>query len=246
LAMYVLLRGSGSQLMAWLAFAGAALLYVVRFDDGLGFVPGMLIASPLAVAGVAAGLHRRWSTRPACLVATIAIAALPLVWLYQYRGGANPQWGGRYILCSGVLLAVLGVVTLVAVGARALVPALVAGLVVTGCGLAWLSVRSHSVADSARVLERAHGPVLTIGLPHLLREWGAFYRPDRPLLTAERDSELPVALHVLEGVGATHLTVIARVPAEAPPRLGPFVRTASAPLAWTPGVHLVVARYERA
>ena len=125
-------------------------------------------------------------------------------------------------------------------------PALVAALLVTGCGVAWLSVRSHSVADSARVLETTDGPVLTIGLPHLLREWGAFYRPDRRLLTAERDSEVPVALDVLEGVGASELTVIARVPAEAPRRLGPFVRTASAPLAWTPGVDLVVARYRRA
>jgi len=246
LAMYLLLRGGGPQLAAWLAFAGAALLYVVRFDSGLGFVPGMLVASPLAVAGVVAGLSRRWSTRPALLAGTIAIAALPLVWLYQYRGGANPEWGGRYILCSGVLLAVLGVVALVARGRNALVPALVAGLLVTGCGLAWLSIRSHSVADSARVLETTDDPVLTIGLPHLLREWGAFYGPDRPLLTAERDSELPVALDVLDGAGAVDLTVIARVPAEAPRRLGPFVRTASAPLAWTPGVDLVVARYHRA
>lgn len=246
LAMYLLLREGGPQPAAWLAVAGAALLYVLRFDSGLGFVPGMLVASPLAVAGVVAGLDRRWSTRPAWLVGAIAIAALPLVWLYQYRGGANPQWGGRYILCSGVLLAVLGVVALVARGKRALVPALVAALLVTGCGLAWLSIRSHSVADTARVLETTDDPVLTIGLPHLLREWGAFYRPERPLLTVERDSELPVALDILEGVGASGLTVVARVPAEAPRRLGPFVRTGSAPLGWTPGVDLVVARYHRA
>jgi hypothetical protein len=243
---HVLLRARGLRPVAWVAFGGAALLFALRFESGLGFVPGMLVASPLAVAGVVAGLDRRWSTRPARLVGAIAIGALPLVWLYQYRGGANPQWGGRYILCSGVLLAVLGVVALAACGRRALVPALVAAFLVTGCGVAWLCVRSHSVADSARVLETTDGPVLTIGLPHLLREWGAFYRPDRPLLTAERDAELPVALDVLEGVGASELTVIARVPAEAPRRLGPFVRTASAPLPWTPGVDLVVARYRRA
>jgi hypothetical protein len=245
LAICVLLRGRGPRPAVWFALACAALLYVLRFESGLGFVPGMLVASPLAVAGVVAGLDRRWSSRPACLVGAIALAALPLVWLYQYRGGANPQWGGRYILCSGVLLAVLGVVALVARGTRALVPALVAALLVTGCGLTWLAIRSHSVADSARVLETTDDPVLTIGLPHLLREWGAFYRPDRPLLTAERDSELPVALDVLEGVGASDVTVIARVPAEAPRRLGPFVRTGSAALAWTPGVDLVVARYHR-
>ena len=96
--------------------------------------------------------------------------------------------------------------------------------------MAWLSVRSHSVADSARVLDKTEGPVLTIGLPHLLREWGAFYRPDRPFLTAETAAELPVALDVLDGVGAAELTVIARV-------------------AWTDSfdgrVDLVVARYHR-
>jgi hypothetical protein len=244
LAMMALLRGSARPALGWVALAAAAVLYVVRFEGGLGFIPGMLVASPLAVAGVAAGLTARWTTRPTRVVAAIAIAAAPVVWLYQYPGGANPQWGGRYILCSGALLAVLGVVALVARGRAALVPVLLAGLLVTGSGLAWLSVRSHSVADAAQVLE-TDDPVLTIGLPHLLREWGASYRPDRRMLTAENDSELPVALGVVEATGATRLTVVARYARQAPRHLGSFVRTTREPLTWTPGVHLAVARYRR-
>jgi hypothetical protein len=230
--------------VAWLALAAAAFLYVVRFQHGLGFVPGMFVASPLAVAGIASGLTGGWVTRSARVVGAIAIAALPIVWLYQYRGGANPQWGGRYILCSGVLFAVLGVVALVRRGRAALVPALVAAVLVTGCGLAWLSIRSHSVADAARVLETDE-PVLTIGLPHLLREWGAWYRPDRHTLTVERDSELPIALEVLDASAASRLTLVARSPGEAPRHLGPFVRASREPLGWTPGTTLVVARYVR-
>jgi len=241
IAVVLMLRGRRWPVLAWVALLGAALLYVVRFGDGLGFVPGMLVASPLAVAGLVGG----WSSTSGRRVAAIAIGALPLVWLYQYRGGANPQWGGRYVLLSGALLAVLGVVALCARGRSALVPIVVAGLLVTGCGLGWLSVRSQGVADSAAVLDTT-APVLSIGLPHQLREWGASYGPERRWLTAELASELPVALDVLDAVGARRLTVVARTRSQAPRRLGPFVRTGREALPGVPGVDLVVARYQRA
>jgi len=241
LAMVVLLRGSRSPLLAWVAVGGAALLYAVRFADGLGFVPGVLVASPLAIAGLVGG----WSSSSARRIAVIAVGALPVVWLYQYRGGANPQWGGRYVLLSGVLLAVLGTVALFRRGRVALVPALVAALLVTACGVAWLAVRSNAIARSAEVLE-TRDPVLSIGLPHQLREWGAFYAPDGRWLTAEHDGELPTALAVLEAAGARRVTVVARVPGEAPRRLGPFVRVDRDAFGLVPGVDLVVARYRRA
>jgi hypothetical protein len=241
IAVVVLLRGGGRPLVAWAALAGAAALAVARFSAGLGFLPGMLVASPLAVAGLVAG----WARTPTRRVAAIAVGALPIVWLYQYRGGANPQWGGRYVLLSGVLLAVLGVVMLCERGRTAMVPLLVAGLLATACGIGWLSVRSHAVADSATVLD-TRTPVLTIGLPHQLREWGAFYGPERHWLTAEFASEVPIALHVLEGSGADAVTVVARTHRETPRRLAGFVRTRREPLTAFPGIQLVVARYRRA
>ena len=69
--------------------AFAALLVVLRFSDGLGFLPGMCRASPLAAAGLAV-LVRDRRLLP---VGAIAVGALPLVWLFQYSGGAFPQWG---------------------------------------------------------------------------------------------------------------------------------------------------------
>ena len=65
-----------------------ALLVVLRFSDGLGFLPGMFVASPLAAAGLAV-LVRDRRLLP---VGAIAVGALPLVWLFQYSGGAFPQW----------------------------------------------------------------------------------------------------------------------------------------------------------
>ena len=85
----------------------AGVLYLARFAVGLGFVPGMLAASPLAATGIAIGACTR---RAPTLVAVVALAALPLVWVFQYSGGANPQWGaatssfpGRCLRFSPVL-----------------------------------------------------------------------------------------------------------------------------------------------
>ena len=74
------------------------------------------------------------------------MVSLPVVWLFQYSGRCRPQWGGRYVLLSGVLLAVAGVVVL-RHRRVALVAVVVVSLLVTGCGVVWLSERSHTVAD---------------------------------------------------------------------------------------------------
>ena len=66
-------------------------VFAVSCALGWGFVPGLLIASPLAAAGLSV-LRRRSSARELALV---ALGPLPLVWAVQYTGGAGPQWGGR-------------------------------------------------------------------------------------------------------------------------------------------------------
>ena len=98
---YSTLAGVGFMLVAGVVLAG-------RFTNGVGFVPGLLTASPLVVAGLVLA-WRRPSTR---IPVVIAVGALPIVWVFQYAGGASPQWGGRYVLLSGFLLATCGVVVL--------------------------------------------------------------------------------------------------------------------------------------
>jgi len=125
---------AGRRLGAY-ALAGATVLYVLRMGDGLGFVPGVLSASPLAAAGLAVG----WSARRWRPVGAVALLAVPVVWVFQYSGGANPQWGGRYLLVTGTLLAVGAAVVMAATPGRGRIAIVaLAGLVTLG-GLAWLS-----------------------------------------------------------------------------------------------------------
>jgi hypothetical protein len=221
-----------------LAFAGALLLF--RLSDGLSFLPGMLVTSPFAVAGVIA------ATRDARLrpVAAIAIGALPLVFLFQYPDGANAQWGGRYLLAPGALLGVVGIVALLGRGTRPFVAFGIAAVLVTGCGVAWLSERSHVVADSAAVLA-SRDPVMTIGLPHQLREWGAFYDPAAPRLTMDEPGDRGSALGILDATRATHFTVVARTARQAPEHLGDYERVSARSIEFLSGIRFTVAEYTR-
>src|SRR5690606_18794407 len=103
----------------------------------------------------------------------VAVAALPLVWAFQYLGGAGPQWGGRYTLASSALLVALGAVAVgslarwLAVGAVAL-----AGLV-TLSGVAWLGERSHDVDRWFEAATARPEDVLVVRNGFLVREGGA-------------------------------------------------------------------------
>ena len=142
------------------------LLLVARIVRGLGFLSGMLIASPLAVVGLALAWRRAGPRR----LTIVAVTALPVVWFTEFLGGAGPQWGGRYLLCSGLLLAVVGVVESAALPGRARWLVAATALVVTASGVAWLGVRSREVARTGRALRRRrrhgageHGGALLAG-----------------------------------------------------------------------------------
>ncbi len=200
----------------------------------------MLVTSPFAVAGAIAATR---DVKPR-LVAAIVIGALPLVFLFQYPDGANVQWGGRYLLASGALLAVVGIVALLERGTRSFVAFVLAAVLVTGCGVAWLSERSHVVADSAAVLA-TRDPVVTIGLPHQLRERGAFYDPAAPRLTVDEPGDRSVALGILDATGAERFSVVARTPRQAPERFGDYARASSRSIEFLSGIRLTVAEYVR-
>lgn len=175
--------------LALIAVAGAGVLAVVRVAaGGLGFLPGLGPAWVLPAAAVSAFGRAQFrianSARPnaRALVLTVAVGATPIVLATQFRGGAGPQWAGRYLLPSGLLLAVVGW----AVVERRARPVQVAfaGLatLVTVFGLAWLSVRSHDLDRAIAALEARPEPVLVSDVYFLAREGGATYG-DKPWLT---------------------------------------------------------------
>jgi hypothetical protein len=219
----------------------AAVLYLLRFAAGLGFVPGLLTASPLAAAGIAIGAR----TPRARVVAAVALGAIPIVWIFQYSGGANPQWGARYLLVSGALLAVLAAVRLATAPrlAQALVVSL--ALAVTVCGVAWLSERSHAVAGAMEVIVDRGDDVVISREAHLLREGGAFYTANRHWLTAATDRELAEAVEVAEGRGADRVALIQLAGRQEPSRLGELRRGSSRRVELLPGLDVTVTRYHR-
>ncbi len=235
-----LARDTERRRWGWYALVGAVVLYVFRFADGLGFLPGVLTASPLAAAGLFAATRRRELRFPLA----IALVALPVVWFFQYSGGANPQWGGRYVLLTGTLLVVGAVAVLGAVPRAARVGLLVLAVAITGCGVAWLSVRSHAIADTMETIDRVHGPVVTTDLPHFLREGGGFYGPSRPWLTAETPAEITPAVRIVDRAGYRGMTVVGL--RRAPHRLGPFERTGSRRIHYLDDTEVVLTAYTRA
>jgi hypothetical protein len=231
--------GRSERVLGLVAIAVAALLYVVRFADGLGFVPGVLSASPLAAAGLVIG----WTVKRWRLAGVMALVAAPVVWVFQYSGGANPQWGGRYLLVTGTVLVVGGAIVLGATSGPARVVLVALAVVVTVAGVAWLSQRSHAVASAMRQMETGPDTVLVSREAHLLREGGAFYRPDQRWLTAESDRELAAAVAVARDVGARRLEVVGVAGRAEPRSFDGFERAGSRRIEFLPGLDVVLVTY---
>ncbi len=196
---------AGGERIAAAAGAVAVGLFLVRVAQDVGFVPGLLAATPLA----AVGLARMPATRNARLLGVIALGALPLVWLFQFTGGAGPQWAGRYILTSGALLLLLGVVALPSLprwGRRYFVTA---SIVVTMVGLIWLSERSHAVGEAARDVAAFPEDVVVSTQAFWLRELGAVYEGEGTRWLSVRDeTALDDALEVVRDQEVESLALV--------------------------------------
>jgi hypothetical protein len=214
-------------------------VYLARFAQGLGFVPGLFVASPLAAVGVALA----WRRPAARFPAAVACLALPVVWITQFTGGAGPQWGGRYVLTSGALLAVVACVALAGRG-RALVAVGAVGVCVTALGLSWLSVRSQTVADGVATIVARHDDVLISRQTHFLREGGAFYDASEHWLTATTGPQLAAAVRIARATGAHELALV-EDPAQRPPAaLEGYQRGRTQLVAFLrPDVHVAVVTY---
>ena len=173
------------------------LVYLFRFSQGVGFVPGLIATTPVAMAGLVLG----WRDQRSRLVVLMAIAPLPLVFLFQFPGGAIPQWAGRYILLSGLLLAAAGMarIRLVEHWVRTLL--VVLSVAVTVFGVGWLSVRSHAVARVADQLESRPEPVLISPNGFIPREFGGSYGRKNWLASGNAD-DLNFAVEVAGESGA--------------------------------------------
>jgi len=174
LALAYLVWASAARRDRNLVVAAGALvvfIYLFRLSSGLGFVPGLVATTPVAVAGVVLG----WRDVRSRLVVAMAVLPLPLVFLFQFPGGAAPQWAGRYILTSGVVLAAVGMARLDRVErwVRTLLVGLSVGVAVFG--VAWLSTRSHQVAAAADRLESRPEAVLISPNGFVPREFGGSY-----------------------------------------------------------------------
>lgn len=179
--------------LAWIA----VLVGVDLLGSGLRFVPGLAATTPVAVVGLTA----LWRVSDTRFVATIAVASLPLVWAVQFTGGAGPQWGGRYILLTGTLLAVATTVVFTEAGARAvLVRVAAAGAVVTLVGVAWTVERTTSFATAMQELADRPEPALVFHDPHLAREAGVLVLDERWLAATGHDARVEAA-RVLNAAG---------------------------------------------
>lgn len=166
--------------LAKVAMAGAVVIYMALGLSGFGFVPSLFVTTPVALVGVLAG-WRKPNVRP---FLAIAVLALPLVWLTSPTDGAAPQWGGRYVLMSGMLLTPVGVAALWSFPRWLRLSLVGLAVAVTMFGMSWLFVRTNRVAGFMEKLEHRPEQVLVSTEGYLWREGGSFYNPQRRWLVA--------------------------------------------------------------
>ncbi len=189
-----------------------AVLLAVRIHSGLSFVSGFVPALPITAFGVVLA----WRDPRRRILAAIALLALPGVWLLQYTGGAGPQWGGRYVLCTGFLLAVVGVVATEALPRWSRVCALALCFAVTFAGVRYLEIRSNQGGRASDTIAAMHDDVVISRFAHLFREAGSTYTPERPWLTALSDRDLVRAAAIARAHGAATVAVVGEPGRRAP------------------------------
>jgi hypothetical protein len=198
---------------ARLAVAAAVVLAVLRMAGGLGFVPGLLVAAPVAAAALAVRPQRGAHT----YLLVVALGALPLVWAFQYLGGALPQWGDRYALPTCTVLVALGAAALPPLDRVVRAGVVALAVLVTASGVAWMHERSHGVDRWFEEATARPEDVLIARNGFFVREGGAA-SADHRWLTAVSDADLRYAVGVVAEAGLHTFAVVDEDPA-APARL---------------------------
>jgi hypothetical protein len=233
--------GPARRRLAFVALGGATYGYLVWFSKGLGFLPGALTASPLAAAGLAA----MWWRPRLRVVGAVALVAVPVVWAFQYSNGTTAIWGGRYLLCTSTVLAVLATVVMPTLPRGAARWVTVLAVAVTASGLLWTVDRTHTVADAWADLDGIRGPVVMVQEVQLMREGGAFYDSGQQWLAARDDPALRAAVSVADRIGADRVTFLTVDDTTLGRTVGPYRRAGGRSVEIVPGVDLRVRRYVR-
>ncbi len=207
---FSLISGTDPKRPVTLVGLAVLLIFLRVVTFGPTFVPGMMAAVPAAGLGVAALVrYRRFE------VAVLALAPLPIVWATQYAGAAEAQWGGRYILLSGLLLTVFGVVRVARSQPRVAMGFLAANLAMSTLGLAMVITRTHAFGEGNRTAASIEGPVV-FSDSFIAREAAPLGR-DMQWLAAGSDSERAVAATVLSAIDTDGFTLLARPEEGTPP-----------------------------
>jgi len=221
------------------AAALVVLIYLFRLSSGLGFVPGLVATTPVAVAGVVLG----WRDVRSRLVVALAVGPLPLVFLFQFPGGAAPQWAGRYILTSGVVLAAVGMARIERVERSVRTLLIGLSVAVAVFGVAWLSVRSHQVAEAADRLESRPEAVLISPNGFIPREFGGSYGR-KNWLSSGNAVDLQFAVDVVTRSGSDSFALVDLDTTGDPPQFAGWRVASSEIVPFLAGVDFRVTSYE--
>jgi len=214
-----------------------AIAFAARLASGLSFIPGLVPVWPLAGAGAVLGVVHRERR----LLATIAIVAMPIVWITQYAGMPGAQWGGRYLFATGLMLAAIATAGASTTARSLRLGAVVLSAAVTASGVLYLRERTHDAAAAMDPLVAIDADIMISTVPFLFREVGAVYSPERRWLTAVDREALGRAAALAGGRHATTIAVVQEID-DAAPGLDGFELEATQALPWV-GRDLAVLHY---
>jgi hypothetical protein len=200
----------------------------------------MIAATPFVAVGVAWGFSE---TRSRFLV-LVGLIPIPLVVAFQFKGGAAPQWAGRYLLLSGFLVAVVGIAERRRMAQWARVGFVAASVAITAFGLLWLSERSRDVADAAALLNARSESVLISPNGFIPREFGATYG-QKDWLASGSSEDLAFAVDVVARSGRADFGLVDLDTTGDPPTFAGWEAVGSETVPFIAGAPLRVTTYER-
>lgn len=210
LAAYNARRGRQGVAASAAVAAGAALVALVLAPDNV--VPGLLVACPVVVAGLAFVGRGTLASPAARLAAVSSVVFVAAVLATQYSTGGSGEWGGRYFaLALPVALPVL----VLALRRRA-PKALLTGLLVCTVAMSVMAVGSirsthQFTAGLVAAVDRTAGPdrpvlVTTRGLVPRLA-WPTF---DHQRWLLSKPADLAALVDRFQPAGITRFTFVAR------------------------------------
>lgn len=172
-----------------------------------GWLPGLFIATPLAIFGVFAAVESRHHRA----LAAIALGPIPLVLLTAFTPGPTVQWGARYLLPTALLLLVFGFHWLRDRSTELLVAVIAVSSIISITGLVWTLQRSHDIGDMSTTITATTelSDVVVWQRGTNAREFGGL-SIDRLWLSAELEDERSEVARLLEGRDVTSFISISQ------------------------------------